>query len=210
MITIVDVRKLVATGTLPNNPTDTAILVAACTIGWVRIVGFGMEWTEQGAKLAKYLESSLKCRVFHLHCACCGEDAPAFKQWFNQDTGYGLCSRCNGNITAKEGADYVRDCYGHAGVHHSLDISGTPVPGNHSECGPDCCITGDRCDGLHAPEYAPSADNIVIDPKHGGHHTKKLVLVDEDSYISREVYEALAPCLGCGDEGKGSSGSRRY
>lgn len=27
----------------------------------------------------------------------------------------------------------------------------TRVPGDHSECGPDCVITGDRCDGSHAP-----------------------------------------------------------
>ncbi len=29
-----------------------------------------------------------------LICGCCGERAPALKQHWNQDTGYGLCPRC--------------------------------------------------------------------------------------------------------------------
>lgn len=29
--------------------------------------------------------------------------------------------------------------------------AGELVPGDHSECGPDCVVTGDRCDGSHAP-----------------------------------------------------------
>lgn len=29
-----------------------------------------------------------------LTCACCGEPAGRWAQWFNQDTGYGICLRC--------------------------------------------------------------------------------------------------------------------
>ena len=27
-------------------------------------------------------------------CACCGSYAGKWEQWFNQDTGFGLCSEC--------------------------------------------------------------------------------------------------------------------
>jgi hypothetical protein len=60
-------------------------------------------------------------RILNLRCACCGGCAPALKQWFNQDKGYGLCKRCAEWITEKEGADYVKRCYGEAGTHHSIE-----------------------------------------------------------------------------------------
>lgn len=56
-----------------------------------------------------------------LTCACCGGDAPANKQFWNQDTGYGLCPRCALEMTEQEGAQYMRDTYGIAEVHYTLD-----------------------------------------------------------------------------------------
>jgi hypothetical protein len=55
-----------------------------------------------------------------LICACCGSEARARKQWHNQDTGYGLCSRCALWIIGREGKDYVSSCYGKEGVHYFL------------------------------------------------------------------------------------------
>lgn len=56
-----------------------------------------------------------------LTCACCGEPAPALKQWWNRDTGYGCCTRCFYDIALQEGMKYARECYGKPGVHHTLD-----------------------------------------------------------------------------------------
>ena len=59
-------------------------------------------------------------KVLHLECCCCGQPAPAFKQWWNRDTGYGICATCYRRITAKEGCVEALQRYGHPGVHHSL------------------------------------------------------------------------------------------
>lgn len=54
-----------------------------------------------------------------LECCCCGGVAPALAQWWNRDTGYGLCGRCARMIQAR--ADYNAEeftsCYGIEGVH---------------------------------------------------------------------------------------------
>ena len=59
-------------------------------------------------------------KVITLECCCCGQPAPAFKQWWNRDTGYGICATCYRWITAKEGCVEALQRYGHPGVHHSL------------------------------------------------------------------------------------------
>lgn len=54
-----------------------------------------------------------------LYCCCCGQLTKG-RQWWNQDTGYGLCNRC---IPWKK-KDY--DCsemertYGKEGIHYNL------------------------------------------------------------------------------------------
>lgn len=60
--------------------------------------------------------------VKHLTCNCCGGDAPALKQWYNRDTGYGMCGKCIANIRAgKIGSvmseEEIRECYGVEGIH---------------------------------------------------------------------------------------------
>ena len=62
--------------------------------------------------------------IITLTCACCGGEAPALKQWFNQDTGHGICAPCLERIRAKgkETEEQLRDWYGVAGVHHSVAI----------------------------------------------------------------------------------------
>ena len=64
-------------------------------------------------------ETHVKRRT--LICACCGGLAPAYKQWWNQDTGYGVCPRCYQSAAAKEGEAIAITTYGHPGVHHSID-----------------------------------------------------------------------------------------
>ena len=59
-------------------------------------------------------------KVITLECCCCGQPAPAFKQWWNRDTGYGICATCYRRITAKQGCVEALQRYGHPGVHHSL------------------------------------------------------------------------------------------
>lgn len=65
----------------------------------------------------------------NLICACCGGNAPSKKQWWNQDTGYGICARCFKNVIEHEfsvlhnaeAIDYALKCYGKPGLHHSLE-----------------------------------------------------------------------------------------
>jgi len=54
----------------------------------------------------------------NLICACCGGNALG-KQWPNQDTGYGICSRCFAEMARKEGLEQAIFCHGSLGVHHS-------------------------------------------------------------------------------------------
>ena len=130
MITIKDVNSLVVHAADHETQGFTQIANLGVNMGWLkRTAPFAVELTEEGALAAKRVGD--RTRVLHLRCACCGSDAPAFLQWHDQDTGYGLCPRCNGTITAKEGAEYVRRTYGQPGVHHSIDISGT-APGEHA------------------------------------------------------------------------------
>ena len=55
-----------------------------------------------------------------LICACCGKYTTG-KQWWNQDTGYGLCKECADYIEAKEGKEYLEDCYGKRGIHFDIE-----------------------------------------------------------------------------------------
>lgn len=61
-----------------------------------------------------------KPKILKLECCCCGCLAPAYKQWWNRDTGYGACKRCFDDSVAKYGLEVSEDYYGKAGVHHSL------------------------------------------------------------------------------------------
>jgi hypothetical protein len=58
-------------------------------------------------------------RLRHLTCCCCGGDAPAYAQWWNRDTGYGLCGSCAAWMQASPSYDPAEflSCYGEAGVH---------------------------------------------------------------------------------------------
>ncbi len=64
----------------------------------------------------------------NLICACCGGIAPSKKQWWNRDTGCGVCANCFRSVIEHEfstfknaeAIDYALN--GKPGLHHSLDI----------------------------------------------------------------------------------------
>jgi hypothetical protein len=64
-----------------------------------------------------YTDSSIKPRG--LTCACCGEYTKG-RQWWNRDTGYGVCPSCYQDEVKRNGSIVAIDCYGKPGVHHSL------------------------------------------------------------------------------------------
>ena len=55
--------------------------------------------------------------VISLTCSCCGGEARG-RQWWNCDTGYGLCPKCAAWIATREGAIEIKSCYGVAGYHY--------------------------------------------------------------------------------------------
>ncbi len=59
----------------------------------------------------------------HLICAECGEEAPAFHQWPNRDTGYGCCPRCFLRVEEREGRGDAIFLYGYPEIHHSLPLT---------------------------------------------------------------------------------------
>lgn len=57
--------------------------------------------------------------MLRLTCCVCGELARALHQWWNRDTGYGLCGRCAAWLKTRPDYDPAefRSCYGDEGVH---------------------------------------------------------------------------------------------
>lgn len=55
----------------------------------------------------------------HLICFCCGSDAGHFEQWWNRDTGWGVCPSCVTRMS-KHGADAkeLHDMFGDPGIHY--------------------------------------------------------------------------------------------
>lgn len=59
-----------------------------------------------------------------LYCACCGSQFKG-RQFFNQDTGHGLCYACSFSIPARSvrepyTVESFERCYGVRGVHHAV------------------------------------------------------------------------------------------
>lgn len=63
----------------------------------------------------------------NLICAVCGGIAPARHQWYNRDTGYGVCPGCFEESIKKEGIEESIRLYGAPGIHHSIK----PRPDEH-------------------------------------------------------------------------------
>lgn len=54
-----------------------------------------------------------------LSCAVCG-DSTAGRQWWNRDTGYGICEPCAAKWSKRDTPERFEELYGKAGVHHSI------------------------------------------------------------------------------------------
>ena len=51
-------------------------------------------------------------------CCCCGEYAGKWAQWFNRDTGYGMCAKCIAWLRGRGTPETeIRDLYGVEGVN---------------------------------------------------------------------------------------------
>lgn len=57
--------------------------------------------------------------IIELECCCCGQETIG-RQWWNRDTGYGLCTKCAEIISKKEDAETMESCYGKPGIHYNI------------------------------------------------------------------------------------------
>jgi hypothetical protein len=55
-----------------------------------------------------------------LTCCCCGVSTIG-RQWYNRDTGFGLCPNCAEKIAKKESPETMRSYYGDKGFHYDID-----------------------------------------------------------------------------------------
>ena len=57
--------------------------------------------------------------VVTLTCCSCGEACKG-RQWWNRDTGYGLCPKCAAWIATRETAEQMHENYGEADTHYFM------------------------------------------------------------------------------------------
>lgn len=56
-----------------------------------------------------------------MSCCCCGESCRA-RQWWNRDTGYGICRKCIDWMRARGTSDAeLLELYGQEGIHWNID-----------------------------------------------------------------------------------------
>ena len=61
--------------------------------------------------------------VLTLTCCCCGESTRG-QQWWNRDTGYGMCPKCIAWLRGRSTSEAeIRNLYGVEGVHWGVDES---------------------------------------------------------------------------------------
>lgn len=54
-------------------------------------------------------------------CSSCSDDAGRFFQWWNRDTGFGICPRCAREQHRKLSAEEFESYYGKSGTHLTFD-----------------------------------------------------------------------------------------
>lgn len=57
--------------------------------------------------------------VLRLTCCVCGNGTRG-RQWWNRDTGYGLCDDCADDPRNISDAEHARRLYGERGVHYKV------------------------------------------------------------------------------------------
>jgi hypothetical protein len=65
------------------------------------------------------MNASDTSKVRNLTCCCCGARTRG-RQWYNRDTGYGLCPKCADWVAGRESAEEMRSCYGVRGTHYCI------------------------------------------------------------------------------------------
>lgn len=59
--------------------------------------------------------------IRRLTCCCCGESTIG-RQWWNRDTGFGLCADCIPFVSRGESAEGLQSTYGTRGVHYDIPV----------------------------------------------------------------------------------------
>lgn len=59
-------------------------------------------------------------RPKELICACCGKHTKG-RQWYNRDTGYGLCPNCYTWLKERKSDYEIQVSYGHHGIHFCIE-----------------------------------------------------------------------------------------
>lgn len=57
--------------------------------------------------------------INRLTCCCCGQVTRG-RQWWNRDTGYGVCPKCADFIAERETPEEMASAYGERGVHYAI------------------------------------------------------------------------------------------
>lgn len=96
---------------------------------------------EDRAKFHRHVDSAMS-PVNYLTCCCCGNETLG-RQWWNRDTGYGLCNRCfkiNG-ITEKT---TYHEYFGQRGIHWDIPdqdkIASTEEPSTRRNRNPNATV----------------------------------------------------------------------
>jgi hypothetical protein len=132
-------------------PTHTLELYAPAT-GCYYLVNLGDLWLDKFAEADAFHETSAAEHVAtkfvetiraaaespatdpprSLECSCCGERTVG-RQWYNRDTGYGLCPPCSERLWNKLPAVEMLSNYGVPGVHYAISTDDEPA-----QHGPRC------------------------------------------------------------------------
>lgn len=58
--------------------------------------------------------------IRRLTCCCCGASTKG-RQWWNRDTGFGLCPKCADWIAGRETPEDMERSYGVKGIHYAVE-----------------------------------------------------------------------------------------
>lgn len=66
------------------------------------------------------MKGTTNTKIKTLTCNCCGNYTKG-RQWFNRDTGYGLCLRCGEEQEIKYSKEIVQDWAGIKGINWGVE-----------------------------------------------------------------------------------------